>query len=590
MNVLRRRLCFLGVSLLIVSLYIAVCLYVISKNSPTYNEAWHALSVHDLKKNDRCEIYSVTPILLRRVTALFAPLDDLEQTLPLGSSCHSFRPSSLFLSTAGLNDQCSLVRTVYYGRIASVGICSACLAITLWLLYGVVSCRTWLAVGLLYFLPMQVAHACVFMSDGVVSSLSLLFATQIFVCWVARDGNETLRWAGLGVTSALLVSSKYTGLVVLASTLVLPALCYWRAVFGRLELIAWASVVHCITIGGLYADVAADLCPASSYVSTVHGTYAYVSTLGGTGFPYPNAYANGLTSQDRFGSNSNRLASYFFGYSSSMGARFFFLAVFWKYPLSILFTSLIAMLASFSVLWKETFCEWSGSVLVLSGGSISFGVLSALSQFDMHTRYVMPSMLMILVGGLLVAERAISIEVCADWRRSLLKIVPAGICVFTAMASACSIPYPLGYSSSLCDDDQIASVLALSDSDWGQGLFALDEYNAKRNPTDLVPVAYFGSMCPEYITNCTRSVLPADLDLDSAEGCTQIAVSETLIYGHPWRPTCGTTLRHGGFPVRDFSCLRETPYLARVGGSIRVFDRGVVAESLHHDPTGQASE
>ena len=110
-----------------------------------------------------------------------------------------------------------------------------------------------------------------------------------------------------------------------------------------------------------------------------------------------------------------------------------------------------------------------------------------------------------------------------------------------------------------------------SDSDWGQGLYALDEYVAANpNISSPLPVAYFGPIAPEFVSPRLVSLEPG-FEGDKTFRTQHIAVSLTLLRGAPTvvrRPCYASPCV---WPPHSFEDLSDKTPVAVVGGSIAVF-------------------
>jgi Dolichyl-phosphate-mannose-protein mannosyltransferase len=172
-------------------------------------------------------------------------------------------------------------------------------------------------------------------------------------------------------------------------------------------------------------------------------------------------------------------------YSASGFLLYFPVAMLLKWPPIVLLTGALGSILV--ILWR--FCE-RRQLLILTLFPAVYLAFALISQIDIGVRHVLPvyPFLLLYAGavGQWIAQRR--------WGPILLAI----LLVAQAADTTRYAPDDLAYFTPFVNPQQTWTMLSDSNTDWGQGLYALRDYQAA-NPAETIHLAYVGEVDPAWM-------------------------------------------------------------------------------------------
>ena len=472
-----RRALLLPILLLLI--YVAQCTLFIYTQSFTFDEPIHIFTGWDMWRNGRFEYWNDHPPLSRLLCTLpiLGPKwqMDVAGHFPLFQATHFHPdPESMAHRGRGVN--------VVLGLI---------LALLLW-----ATARHFfsegaanLALALFAFSPALITHFSLITTDG--AGVLFIFAVAVqLVRWAKNPSRGQTALLGL-VMGLLLLAKFYTPpmfLLAVGWILILkPAVAVadprkwnWRvaiAVCGISFLLLWAGYFfHVSHLTMSHGQMIATFPNREPIIKKMRTPISF-------SIPVPaGEYFEGLRSVAFHNHRGHR--SFFLGTSSKVGG--------WKsyYPVVILLKWPTAVLVSFATLLLLALrghVKVPRELLIMASFPAVFFVFAIFSKIDIGDRHVLPLypfVLLFLSGWWQLMRRS----------RPVLLIVLAAV-MLNAADTLRYAPDYLAYFTPLVSPDQSYKLLSDSNLDWGQGLFALREYE-NQHPTEQIYLAYFGSVDP----------------------------------------------------------------------------------------------
>jgi hypothetical protein len=459
-------------------------------------------------------------------------------------------------------------RILFVGRLGTIALTLLFgLTLALWSRKKFGEPSALLGLTLFAFDPNLIAHGRYATTD-LAAAAFIFFACIAWIAFLEEPGKRRL--ARAGVMLGLALATKHSGLLLIPVWMCLHGIARWRhpalfrlgamlTTWTALALLVYATVV--IT----YAPEANLFVPAATKLGLTHPALPLVQEFVNRSSNYgellfqisrwlslaPNSYIVGLS--DFFNHNAVGHPSYLLGAFATKGWWYYFPIVFLvKTPSAVLLTLTLLPLLAVRYRVRPSFrtlpLEWLGVLLpaaVLFGASLS-------SHIDLGVRHLLP-----IYPFLYVAIGA-----------GLFRLIPAisrpGAVVMISclliLESCLTFPNYLSFFNILCGGvNSGPKYLLESNIDWGQDLKKLRVF---LTPYGNVPVclAYFGNADLDYYGFASVGVIPWTTDAGGRERVNcMAAISVNLLYG---------LYTDAG----AYSWLRAQKPLARVGGSIYVYD------------------
>ncbi len=177
--------------------------------------------------------------------------------------------------------------------------------------------------------------------------------------------------------------------------------------------------------------------------------------------------------------------SFFLGWYSTQGFKTYFpVAMLLKWPLVVLALALIGVL----FVTQQRFAG-RRELLLMSIFPAVYFVFAVFSHINIGIRHILPIYPFLLLYAALVWE---------TWRRNKrATFLLVGLLVFQAVDIARYAPDYLSYFSIAVKPDRTWQYLSDSNTDWGQGMYALREYQ-QQHPTENLYLAYVGEVDPAF--------------------------------------------------------------------------------------------
>jgi hypothetical protein len=459
-------------------------------------------------------------------------------------------------------------RILFMGRLGTIALTLVFgLTLALWSRKKFGEPSALLALTLFAFDPNLIAHGRYATTD-LAAAAFIFLACITWIAFLERPGKSRLVLAG--VTLGLALATKHSALLLIPLFLGLHGIRWWQrpalfsfahvfTIWVALALLAYATVV--IT----YAPEAGRFVPAATKLGLTHpalplmqGFVSRNSIYGEVLFQIsrwlglaPNSYIVGLS--DFFYHNAGGHPSYLLGAFATKGWWYYFPIVFLvKTPSAVLLALVLLPLLAFRYSVRPSFrtfpLEWLGILLppvVFFGASLS-------SHIDLGVRHLLPvyPFLYIAIGAGIFRILPASSRTGAVAMISCLLIVESSL----------TFPNYLSFFNVLCGGVKSGPKYLLeSNIDWGQDLKKLRSF---LKPYSNAPVCleYFGNADLEYYGFSSVGALPWTKDADGRGRVDCIAaISVNLLYGLY-------------IDADVFSWLRDQKPLARVGGSIYIYD------------------
>jgi hypothetical protein len=452
-------------------------------------------------------------------------------------------------------------RILFAGRLGTIALTLFFgLVLALWSRKKFGESSALLALTLFAFDPNLIAHGRYATTD-LAAAAFIFFACIAWIAFLEKPGKGRLALAGIVLGLAL--ATKHSALLLIPVLLCLHVIRWWRRPANVLTTWMAMALLAYITVVITYAPEAKLFVPAATKLGLTHPALPLAQEFINRSSLYgeflfqisrwlrlaPNSYIVGLS--DFFNHNAGGHPSYLLGAFSTKGWWYYFPVVFLvKTPSAVLLAlALLPLLAVFyrirpGVLWLE----WLG---VLLPPAVFFGA-SLSSHIDIGVRHLLPvyPFLYIAIGA------------------GLFRILPVGsrvgavgiICCLLIVESCLCFPNYLAFFNILCGGAKSGPEYLLeSNIDWGQDLKKL---RAFLTPYGNAPVCleYFGNADVKYYGFASVGAIPWTKDADGRERVDcMAAISVNLLYG---------LYTDAG----AFSWLRDRRPLARVGGSIYVYD------------------
>jgi 4-amino-4-deoxy-L-arabinose transferase-like glycosyltransferase len=479
-TVSRRRLILPA---LLLTIYVAQCLWFIGTQSLTCDEPAHMVAGLEALRDNKFEFLNDQPPLARVMFAAPLLLQKTQIYWYEWLQVRATTPSPEVIA--------------WTGRPVNV-LLGVILGIALWR-----TARKWFsedaanfALALFAFSPGMIAHFSVMTVDGISTLMIFLTALQIARWW--RDPS-TKQTALLGVVLGLLLLAKFytPPMFVLAFAMVLilkpggwkpnPMQWNWRqgiAVFLIAGLVVWA---------GYFFHV--------SHVSfdKGHATVTFPNRGENVGIPYRGKDFNFSVP---FHANFNLLVpaaeylegvwlvkehnkfghpTFLLGRISRMGWNLYYpIAIVLKWPTIVLLCALGGLVLAIRRRISLP-AEWR-VMLLFPALLFAMAIFSSIQIGDRHILPLYPFLLLIAAGL---------------WEWAKQKRAWRGVLVLAVLLNAADVlryaPDYLSYFNIFVKPDRSWTLLSDSNVDWGSGLLALREYQQK-HPNDEIHLGYFGSV------------------------------------------------------------------------------------------------
>ena len=338
-----------------------------------------------------------------------------------------------------------------------------------------------LALALYAFSPCVIAHFSLATTDGI-GTLMIFAAAVQFVVWRRDPSRWQTMLLGLAL-GGLLVSKFYTlpmFVLVLALGMVRPER-PWRklVVASAIALVVvWAAYRFHISWLTIHQGQLVVQSPGAADYRLL-----FVRTAHSLAIPIPaGEHVTGLI--DVFRHSRWGHPSFFLGHISSNGG--------WKlyYPVLILLkwpTATLLLLACALFLWLRRRISLPadlGILLLFPALFLLFSIFSRLDIGDRHILPVYPFLLLVCAG---IRELRPRRAAAVAW-----VVLALGLHIADAMRYA---PDYLSYFNVFVNPAKSYQLLSDSNLDWGEGLIALRDYQA-RHPEQPMHMVYFGSIYP----------------------------------------------------------------------------------------------
>jgi hypothetical protein len=467
----------------LLTLFVAQCLWFIRTQSLTYDEPVHIAEGLKAWRTGQFEEYNDHPPLMRLICTL--PLVVTEKArkwqvqverLPVGFGVPRIEsdPVSLAWRTRQVNMALGLILGIVLWRQAAK-------------LFSLAAANFVLA--LFAFSPSLIAHFSLATTDGAATLLIFVTALAI-LCW-----KEAPTWKNT-LTSAVVL-----GALLLAKFSTVPI--FVLAIFWMLTLVRgrftlhplwwnWAKtifavLVACLVVWAGYFFHVSQLTihNGTLIASHPHWTTPLIKSTSSKleiSIPVPaGEFIAGL--RDVALHNAHGQRAFFLGQVSPTGGwkAYYPTVVLLKWPLVVLALSCAGAIL---VAWKKV--AVTGFWILVSFPGLYFG-LAIFSHFNIGERHILP----LYPFALLFAAAA--------WQKfSNFRFAKVALLALLAVNAADVLRYApdyLSYFNIFVRPDASYRLLADSNLDWGQGLLALRDYE-REHPNERLSLAYFGSVDP----------------------------------------------------------------------------------------------
>lgn len=462
-------------------IYLAQCLWFIRTQSLTYDEPVHLAEGLDAWRNGRFEQYNDHPPLVRLLCTL--PLivhgAEVEVTqLPDGFRLRKFQPAPEVATqqARAINVVLGLMLALlfWYSVKKSFSDASAIFGLCLFV-----------------FSPGMIAHFSIVTTDGAATLMIFATAWQL-IAW--RKSQSWGRAVGLGVILGLLLLAKYSTVLMFALALL------WMLILhdGRVALNArrwnWAKTAAAVGI----ATVVVWACYFFhvSHLSIGNGVLTaripnwHEQIIKPTNLrwnltlPIPAAeYIQGFRDVARHSSRGQ--AAFFLGRVSDTGGWRLYhpVAMLLKWPTVVVCLGLLALF-----LYLRHRPRLSVDGVIMGTFPMLYFLSSIFTRFNLGERHVLPIYVFTLsfVAGLWEKTHA---------KRAVAVLLATGV-IFHALDCLRYAPGYLSYFNASVGPQRTFQLLSGSNTDWGQGLLAVREYE-RRHPGEPIWLAYFGNVDPQ---------------------------------------------------------------------------------------------
>jgi hypothetical protein len=471
---------------LLLSLYVAQCLWFIGTQSLTCDEPAHMVAGLEALRDNKFEFLNDQPPLARVMFAVPLLLQNTQIYWYEWLQVRATTPSPEVIA--------------WTGRPVNV-VLGVILGIALWR-----TARRWFSEGaanfalaLFAFSPGMIAHFSVMAVDGISTLMIFLTALQIARWWRDPSTKQTVL---LGVVLGLLLLAKFytPPMFVLAFMLVLilkpggwkpnPALWNWKqgfAVFLIAGAVVWAGYFFHVSHVSFDKGLATVTFPnrGQNFGIPYRGkdfTFA-VPFQANFNVVVPAAeYLEGVwlvKEHNKYGH-----PTFLLGRISRMGWNLYYpIAIVLKWPTIVLLCALAGLVLA--IRRKITLPpEWR---VMLLFPALLFGmaIFSSIQIGDRHILPLYPFLLLIAAGAWHWASDK------RRWRALLI----AAVALNTADVLRYAPDY-LSYFNIFVKSDKAWLLISDSNVDWGEGLLALRDYQQK-HPNEELHLSYFGSVDPK---------------------------------------------------------------------------------------------
>lgn len=488
-------------STLVVIVCIAAIVATHHRLSPTWDEGNHIAAGMELLQDGEYTLFTENPPVARVAVALGPYLAG--SRLPAEGRSREDVETTWYLTwdlgDRILNEDGNQQRQIALARRGTLAF-FALGALVLWFwLVPLGGATAFLAITLYCTQPAILAHSGLATTDIAFTAVFLLLAWRL-IRWVETP--SIAQSVLLGACLGLAVATKFTALVFVPPLAVAVVAARfrngpdetttaWTALRKRLEQLS--MVVAPVAFVVLWSVYGFSVGPVTDLPSSVAGWHAYgdsvdgwrgsfVRSLGTRALPMPELVHGLLV---LFSHNDAGHHAYALGHTSSHGFSYFYplaLAIKAPLPLLILFAGSLVGAA----IRRPRLPWWSFAVF----GTIPLVLLALLgSSVNIGSRHVLAISALAAVG-IGASVPPLLQNVSARWRGRATAVVGA-LVVWQAVVAAASFPHFLSYFNPIAAHDP-GAFLVDSDLDWGQGLFALEDFCAEHG-IDSLFVALNGS-------------------------------------------------------------------------------------------------
>jgi hypothetical protein len=543
---------------LLLSVMAAVQVLSALRENQTWDEAFELAAGYNYWKTGVYRFNLEQPPVGKLISAF--PLLFLNPSIPVDHPSYTKPDDVEFGHEFLYRNRLAADRILFVGRLGTIG---------LTLFFGVVAalwCRkgfgepsALLTLTLFAFDPNLIAHGRYATTD-LAAAAFIFFACIAWIAFLERPRKSRLALAGLVLGLAL--ATKHSALLLIPALLCLHGIRCWRRPANVLATWMAMALIAYITIVTTYAPEAKLFVPAATKLGLTHPALPLAHEFINRSSIYgellfqisrwlslaPNSYIVGLS--DFFNHNAGGHPSYLLGAFSTEGWWYYFPIVFLvKTPSAVLLTLALLPVLAVRYCRRGTLpLEWLGILLppvVLFGASLS-------SHINIGVRHLLPvyPFLYIAIGAAVFRIIPVSLRPGAAVIISCLLIVE----------SCLTFPNYLSFFNILSGGMKSGPKYLLeSNIDWGQDLKKL---RAFLTPYGNAPVCleYFGNADVEYYGFASVGAIPWTKDAEGRERVDCLgAISVNLLYGLYTDASA-------------FAWLRDRKPLARVGGSIYVYD------------------
>jgi hypothetical protein len=463
-------------------LHFALCCWVASRNSVTFDENFHLpAGVVAITRGDFTSSYAQPP-LSRELSALAALAAGARPPDPASERIGDER--ALGESFMRRNAD-RYMRVFLAGRLVTV-LFSLALALMLWQVArrwygeraGLVALAAWTLA------PEALAHASLVGVD-VPTALATFGVAISGFAWL-RTG-QWKRWALCAAWIAVAFLVRFSAVQLFPVLLVLALLLAWRR-----RLASWPRTLLGFVLLGVVAIVAVNAGYRFEQTGAALGGPAYLSDRfqhlaqrwPALRLPLPAGYVRGLDYLSYL-SQPNLKSSYFLGsVVDHHDWRYFPVAIAVKWPLGLL--GLLVLGIAYRVRTGRVRIDRELALLVPAAAVI----LTAMSaNLDFGVRYVLPALPLLCVWASAPLAEAMRARGVRAWANVALVLVAV-----EAVEGATALPYPLSFFN-LAAGGRGDRIVNDSNVDWGQGLLALkDEMRARG--IHRIQLVYHGTTDP----------------------------------------------------------------------------------------------
>lgn len=518
----------------------------VRQESQTFDESVHLAAGYRYWKTGAFEMNREHPPLQKLLSAL--PLLVLRPELPAGDPTEDqYKYAGAFLYRNRIHADTLL----FAGRLVTIAL-TLCLgaAIAWWTAQRYGPGPGLLAVLLYAFEPNVIAHGRYITTD-LIAALFFFLSCALWSDYLEKPGARRLLWTGLSLGAAL--AAKFS------MVLLLPLLSLVGLVRrGRLRTLAAYAAVCALAFAATAAVYAPETiglltgrreAPPLKDVADRTVTIGYLLKAAGhqTGLP-AHSYLIGLQGVAQHNKNGN--AAYLLGRIYEGGDwRYFPVALAVKATTGFLVLLALSVGAGLWLLVRTRRIDFP--VLVLLAAVLAYFGMSLTSRLNFGVRHLFPIFPLLCVLIALAAFRAMR------WKGA--PVLVALLALAHAGESLAAYPDYVPFFNVASGGSASGSRYLLdSNLDWGQDLKKLKQFVDERGVTRLC-LHYFGMVDPAYY-GLDPEYLPKTHDRDERERTDCYgAVSVTLLHDLYLAPG-------------SYAWLRERTPIARVGGSIYVYD------------------